>query len=71
MPVCTRLVVPVFRLATLKLPQIRQLGVRIDREYDHIWEKHIAVDANLSGLKLLHLRYAFRAPSIAIVKIIG
>src|SRR5258706_955245 len=57
MPVCTRLVVPLRRLATLKLPQIRELSLPIDAELGHIWEKHIAVNANLSGLKLLHLRY--------------
>ncbi len=72
MPVCTRLVVPLHRLATLKLPQIRELGVLIDGKYDHIWEKHIAVNANLSGLKLLHLRYAYRTrPTISVIKILG
>ena len=58
MPVCTRLVVPLSRLATLKLPQIRELGVYPDipdKERNSIWEQHIAVNANLSGLKLLHL----------------
>ena len=71
MPVCTRLVVPLRRLATLKLPQIRELRLRIDAEHDHIWEKHIAVNANLSGLKLLHLRYSYLTwPTIAIIKIL-
>ncbi len=70
MPVCTRMVVPLFRLVTLRLPQIRELGVRIGREGNHIWKKHIAVNANLSGLKLLHLQHPFRAPPIAIVKIL-
>ena len=58
MPVCTRLVVPLSRLATLKLPQICELGVWSDiglGELDCIWEQHIAVNANLSGLKLLYL----------------
>ena len=58
MPVCTRLVVPLSRLATLRLPQICELGVYSDiglGELDCIWEQHIAVNANLSGLKLLHL----------------
>ena len=55
MPVCTRLVVPLRRLVTLRLPQIRELGLSIDAELDHIWEQHIAINANLSGLKLLHL----------------
>jgi hypothetical protein len=72
MPVCTRLVVPLRRLATLKLPQIRELGLSIDTEHDHIWEKHIAVNANLSGLKLLHLRYYSDPtwPTIAVIKIL-
>ena len=55
MPVCTRLVVPLSRLATLKLPQIRELSVCNDGEPHDTWEKHIAVNANLSGLKLLHV----------------
>ena len=72
MPVCTTLVVPLRRLATLKLPQIRELGLYIDAEYDHIWEKHIAVNANLSGLKLLHLQYGETTwPTIALIKILG
>ena len=73
MPVCTRLVVPLRRLATLKLPQIRELGLYIDAELDHIWEKHIAVNANLSGLKLLHLRdcNSVWCHNIAIIKILG
>jgi len=56
MPVCTRLVAPLSRLATLKLPQIREIGVYIDhKNFNQIWENHIAVNANLSGLRLLHL----------------
>jgi hypothetical protein len=57
MPVCTRLVVPLSRLATLKLPQIRELGLHVDhRDFNYIWETHIAVNANLSGLRLLQLQ---------------
>ena len=58
MPVCTRLVVPLSRLATLKLPQVCELAVFADIDHEepnYIWEQHIAVNANLSGLKLLHL----------------
>ena len=58
MPVCTRLVVPLTRLATLKLPHVCELGVYTDvghEEPNYIWEQHIAVNVNLSGLKLLHL----------------
>ena len=75
MPVCTRLVVPLTRLATLRLPQIRELGIFLNimhGEPNYIWEQHIAVNANLSGLKLLHLFY--RKPmksSLDIVKILG
>ena len=57
MPVCTRLDVDgVTLLATFKLPQIRELGVSLDHpEINMIWENHIAVNANLSGLELLHV----------------
>ena len=56
LPVCTRLVVPLSRLATLKLPQIRELAAFIDhKEPDYLWEKRIAVNVNLSGVKLLAL----------------
>ena len=71
MPVCTRLAVPLRRLATLKLPQIRELGVWSDGEHHRIWEKHISVLANLSGLTLLHLRHAHPTwPTIAVIKIL-
>ena len=57
MPVCTRLDVDDFTLlATLKLPQICELGASFDNpEFSMIWETHIAVNANLSGLELLHV----------------
>ena len=72
MPVCTRLVVPLCTLATLKLPQIREMTLSIDVKHDHIWEKHIAVNTNLSGLKLLHLRYDSQTmPTIALIEILG
>ena len=71
MPVCTKLVVSLSTLATLKLPQIRELCVRIEGEYDSIWKKHIAVNANLSGLKLLHLLHLRDLPSITVIKILG
>src|SRR5258706_13995707 len=56
MPLCTRLDVDdSILLATLKLPQICQLGVSFHRpEHNMIWEKYITVNANLSGLELLH-----------------
>ncbi len=72
MPVCTRLIVSLHRLATLKLPQIRELVLSIDGEHDHIWKKHIEANANLSGLRLLHLRCADPTlPTIAVIKILG
>ena len=58
MPLCTQLVVKLSRLAILKLPQIRELNIQFDeRDYEpnRTWEKHIMVNANLSGLKLLCL----------------
>jgi hypothetical protein len=57
MPVCTRLIAPLSRLAALKLPHIREMDVSIDRkELYYLWERHITVNANLSGLKLLRFR---------------
>ena len=56
MPVCTRLVVELSRLAGFKLPEICELSVCLDAdEPNDIWERHVAVNTNLSGLKLLHL----------------
>jgi len=57
MPVCTRLVTSLSRLATLKLPQVRELEVLVDQEEepDYLWEKYVAVNTRLSGLKLLSL----------------
>jgi len=75
MPICTRLVAPLSRLATLKLPQIRELGVFIDRKNpNYIWENHIAANTNLSGLRLLHLCVASHyglLPIIEIIKTLG
>ena len=57
MPVCTRLdIADLTLLATLKLPQICELGVSFDHLYSNtIWARHIAVNANLLGLELLHV----------------
>jgi len=57
MPLCTRLVTSLSRLATLKLPQVCELEVfvRDEEDPDYLWEKHVAVNARLSGLKLLFL----------------
>ena len=73
MPVCTRLVVPLSRLATLKLPQICELSVCNDGDQSHdTWEKHIVVNADLSGLKLLHVSddCVGGFPTIDIIKIL-
>ena len=54
MPVCTRLDVSIRSLATFKLPQISELCVWFDSpESNMIWKKHVAVNANLSGLRLM------------------
>ena len=57
MPVCTGLdVYDLTLLAILKLPQICELSASFDNpEFSMIWEKHIAVNVNLSGLELLHV----------------
>jgi len=60
MPVCTRLVTSLSRLAILKLPQVRELEVLVgnEEEPDYLWEKYVAVNAQISGLKLLGLSTA-------------
>jgi len=60
MPVCTRLVISLSRLATLKLPQVHELEVLVnmEEEPDYLWEKYVAVNTQLSGLKLLSLSTA-------------
>jgi len=57
MPICTKLDVDDFTLlATFKLPRICELGASLDHpEFNMIWETCIAVNVNLSGLKLLHV----------------
>jgi len=71
MPVCTRLVAPLSRLATLKLPQICELGVIIDhKNFNLIWENYIAANTNLSGLRLLHLCGNSGRVSLPIIEVI-
>jgi hypothetical protein len=58
MPVCTRVDMDdPSVLAAIKLPQIHELALNFFYpECNTIWEKHIAVNANLSGLTLLHMK---------------
>jgi len=58
MPLCTRIDInDLHVLATFKLPQIHELAFDFsDPDCSTIWEKRIAVNANLSGLTLLHMR---------------
>ena len=58
LPVCTRVDIDdPWMLAAFKLPQIHELASDfLDENRGVIWEKHIAVNANLSGLNLLHLK---------------
>ena len=56
MPVCTRLEVPLSRLATLKVPQACELSVSITRNHGTtFWETVLAVNANLSNVKFLQV----------------
>jgi len=57
MPICTRLDINhLTLLATIKLPLICELGVSLDHpDSNMIWGKHIAMNANLPGLRLLHV----------------
>ena len=58
MPVCTRLDIDdSWVLAAFKLPQIRRLALDFSvSNRSTIWEKRLAVNANLSGLELLHMK---------------
>jgi hypothetical protein len=58
MPVCTRIDIDdPYLLATFKLPHIHELGLNFSHpDCSTIWEKHIAVNANTSGLALLHMK---------------
>ena len=58
MPVCTRLDVNDLTLvSTFKLPHIHELAVEFgDLKCNMIWEKQIALNTSLSGLKLLHMK---------------
>ena len=58
MPVCTRVDIEDPEvLAAFKLPQIRELALDFsDANRRAIWEKDIAVNANLSALSLLHMK---------------
>ncbi len=71
MPVCTRVDVDdPWVLAAFKLPQICELALDFsDPNCSAIWEKHIAVNANLSGLNLLHLKdWRYHGDLIPILK---
>ena len=58
MPVCTRVNIDdPWVLAAFKVPHIRELALDFsDPNCSVIWEKHIAVNANLSRLNLLHMK---------------
>jgi len=58
MPVCTRVGIDSpYLLATFKLPQIYELALDyFPLDGSTLWEDQIAVNANLSGLNLLHMK---------------
>jgi len=71
MPVCTRLVVSLCSLATLKVPQINELCIWFDHpEPNLIWENHVAVNANLSELRLLHVWSWAPSPNMDLIEIL-
>ena len=59
MPLCTRVDIDYpWMLAAFKVPQIHELALDFsDRNRSVIWEKYIAVNGNLSGLNLLHMKH--------------
>ena len=71
MPVCTRINIDdPYLLATFKLPQVHELALGFsDPKCSIIWQKHIAVNANLSGLTLLHMKkWPFDGDLISILR---
>ena len=58
MPVCTRVDIDdPWVLAAFKVPQIHELALSFsDPKCSVVWGKHIAVNANLSGLNLLQMK---------------
>ena len=58
MPTCTRADVDdPYLLATFRLPRIHELALNFSHpDCSTIWETHIAVNANLLGLNLLHMK---------------
>jgi len=71
MPLCTRIDIDDLHVfATFKLPQIHELAFDFsDPDSSTIWEKHIAVNANLSGLTLLHMKkWSFDGDLIPILR---
>ena len=77
LPVCTRVVASLSRLVTLRLPQVRELVLLVgyESEPDYLWEKRVALNANLSGLKLLSLSTrmyrAFPVSPMDVPKLLG
>ena len=82
MPVCTRLVVELSRLASLKLPQVCELSVFMNDEHSYgeesdgegpnrVW-KRVALNSNLSALKLLcfHDPYPENKPYTDLIQIL-
>jgi len=58
MPICSSLDLYLSGLATFKLPRVCELRVFIDcPNAITVWEKQVAVNSNLSGLKLLSISY--------------
>jgi len=56
MPTCTSLRLHLSSLATFKLPRVCKLAVWIDCPYAiNVWEKQVAINSNLSGLKHLSI----------------
>jgi len=70
MPLCTRMDIDdPHLLSTVKLPQIHELAIEVSFPVRRTtWEKHIAVNTDLSGLTLLHVkRWPFHGDLIPIL----
>jgi len=71
MPMCSSLELYLSSLATFKLPRVCELSVSIDcPNAITIWEKQVAVNSNLSGLKLLSIRHFSSLTEVDLIQII-
>jgi len=71
MPICTSLRLRLSSLATFKLPRVCELSVVLDfPSAINVWEKQVAVNSNLSGLKLLSISHFGSLAEVELIQIL-